>query len=348
MARLAALLPVMLLFFYVAGLVPPGPAWASPVTDRQLYICNRPVEPTLVLVQAGKLYVPLEVLTKNLKAQVTVKQESLEIEVNGTELGLRALMVKNVPYVPVEPVAQAAGCKYQENPQTGIVDVIAPPKPVSARPTRSVTASVSEIVTEQVSIPGGGQGRLVPGIMVRPARGVHPAVLHLHGTGDHAADNVEILERFAHAGYVALDLEFDQGQEGLADVESAVQFLANSAYVSGGKVGINGFSLGARLGLLEAERSNRVRAVSSISGRTSSGSNPTVLDGVANLRCPVLIQHGSADSVVPYDDSVRLEKRLRELGRNVKLITYEGADHQPPDWDAALATVVDFFNRYLK
>ena len=39
--------------------------------------------------------------------------------------------------------------------------------------------------------------------MYRPVgEGPYPAVLHLHGSGDTVANNVDILQRFARAGYV--------------------------------------------------------------------------------------------------------------------------------------------------
>ena len=49
------------------------------------------------------------------------------------------------------------------------------------------------------------------GVMVRPlGPGPYPAVLHLHGSGDTVASNVEILRLFARAGYVAMDIELGE------------------------------------------------------------------------------------------------------------------------------------------
>ena len=77
-------------------------------------------------------------------------------------------------------------------------------------------------------------------------------------------------------------------------------------------------------------------------------SNPTVLDQVGRLTCPILLQHGTEDSVVPYQDSVLLEKKLRELGRPVELISYPGADHGTLPWNQVYRRVLAFFRTQLR
>jgi len=189
------------------------------------------------------------------------------------------------------------------------------------------------------------------GLMVRPvSSGPHPAILHLHGSGDTVAGNVEVLQLFARAGYVAMDVEYrvlESGAIDTHDIDRSLEFLNGSPYVMRGVIGLNGFSLGARMALLLSAR-QPVRAVSAIATRTSFGSTPTVLAQAARLTSPILLQHGTQDSVVPYNDSVLLANALKGLGRRVELLTYPGADHASLPWDDVYGKVLAFFAVHLK
>jgi acetyl esterase/lipase len=74
-----------------------------------------------------------------------------------------------------------------------------------------------------------------------------------------------------------------------------------------------------------------------------------------------LLLHGTADTDVPYEASVSAEAALRTAGRNVQLVTLEGADHlfdravtraaveaaQPLPEAASLRRVVSFFSEEI-
>jgi dipeptidyl aminopeptidase/acylaminoacyl peptidase len=73
---------------------------------------------------------------------------------------------------------------------------------------------------------------------------------------------------------------------------------------------------------------------------------------VESIRAPVLLIHGADDTSAPVEESRRLERALRERGRDVDLIVIPGAGHafnfrQPEDarrsWDATL----DWLRKYL-
>jgi dienelactone hydrolase len=62
------------------------------------------------------------------------------------------------------------------------------------------------------------------GVMVRPScDGPFPAILHLHGSGDTVANNVDVLQIFARAGYVAMDVEYRELRPGTIDVEDVLK-----------------------------------------------------------------------------------------------------------------------------
>lgn len=47
----------------------------------------------------------------------------------------------------------------------------------------------------------------------------------------------------------------------------------------------------------------------------------------AKIRIPVLLVHGTSDTIVPYDQSVTMDKALKAAGKNVRFVTLEGGDH---------------------
>jgi dipeptidyl aminopeptidase/acylaminoacyl peptidase len=217
---------------------------------------------------------------------------------------------------------------------------------LSSRAISSFAQPVAALPEAEVTTATGSRG-----VMIRPVGdGPYPAILHLHGSGDTVANNVGTLRLFARAGYVAMDVEYRKVGDGLIDMQDiyrSLDYLNGLRYVRRGLIGLNGFSLGGRLALRIAAHQS-VLAVSAIGARTSSGSNPTVLDEAVRLRAPILLQHGTGDSVVPYNDAVLLEAKLKRLGRSVELISYPGADHSSLPWDQVYDRVLRFFSAYLR
>ncbi len=70
---------------------------------------------------------------------------------------------------------------------------------------------------------------------------------------------------------------------------------------------------------------------------------------VSDVNAPVLIQVGTADTVVPPSFSQELAGRLQSAGKSVTLHVYPGADHNlAPDTSTAAAEAIAFFNQQLK
>ncbi len=59
---------------------------------------------------------------------------------------------------------------------------------------------------------------------------------------------------------------------------------------------------------------------------------------------PFLIAHGDQDPTVPFEQSVRMAKRLEECGADVGLIRVEGAEHEGTFWSER---IWDIFRRFL-
>jgi len=64
---------------------------------------------------------------------------------------------------------------------------------------------------------------------------------------------------------------------------------------------------------------------------------------------PLLILHGDADPVVPYEQGKMLYDKMKALGKNVEMIRIEGADHESSSWsEEVYALIHEFFDRHLK
>ena len=71
-------------------------------------------------------------------------------------------------------------------------------------PSSSFAQRAVSLVEAEVTTATGSRG-----VIVRPSGdGPFPAVLHMHGSGDTVANNVDVLQIFARAGYVAMDVDY--------------------------------------------------------------------------------------------------------------------------------------------
>jgi dipeptidyl aminopeptidase/acylaminoacyl peptidase len=71
---------------------------------------------------------------------------------------------------------------------------------------------------------------------------------------------------------------------------------------------------------------------------------------VGNVRCPLLVFQGDNDPRIPREESDQMVDRLRELGRTVEYVTFEGEGHGFTGLDAAQLVhnrTIDFFERHL-
>ena len=69
----------------------------------------------------------------------------------------------------------------------------------------------------------------------------------------------------------------------------------------------------------------------------------------ARCDCPVLLIHGADDTVVPIDQSQRMERALKAAGKDVQFITYKGQDHWediPSARIAMMQAIADFLQTH--
>jgi dipeptidyl aminopeptidase/acylaminoacyl peptidase len=105
---------------------------------------------------------------------------------------------------------------------------------------------------------------------------------------------------------------------------------------------------------LMASSGANVQAVVSLSGALNLllgvyDDSPMAL--VKDLRAPILILHGTQDTVVPVSTVRKYEQAARQAGKNVQAIYYEGADHlfaHEPKYRAMVeGEIVQFLRHHL-
>ena len=83
----------------------------------------------------------------------------------------------------------------------------------------------------------------------------------------------------------------------------------------------------------------------------STSTSPATASAVTYVRPdapPILIQHGEADTWVPFDQALRLEKALQGVGAPVELDAIPGADHffgGAPDVELIFERALAFLRR---
>ena len=222
-----------------------------------------------------------------------------------------------------------------------------------------------------VEFQGGSAAKKTAGFLARPKNaGRYPAVIVIHeiwGVVDHIKD---VSRRLASEGYVALAVDLfgktvsslEEGRklrEGLSedqimgDLEGAFKYLQSLGYVQPKRIGSVGFCMGGGLSLLLACHNKELAAAVIFYGR-----NPTPIDLVKNIQCPILGNYAGADMAIKEADIDLLKETLKKYGKVFDIRIYPGAPHaffndtrESYRLDAAKDAwkrTLDFYNRYLK
>ncbi len=257
------------------------------------------------------------------------------------------------------------------------------PNPMTPSPTGSYRVDTLVLGLIDRSRPTVSHGRLVSSeralttTVWYPAErdGPYPLIVFAHGFEVGLTPYRRICRLWASAGYVVAapafpltdgavagpnlderDVVNQPGDVGFV-ISSILSRSASGAspllhLVRRGDVAVAGHSDGAdtalAVGYLPATRDRRVRAVVADGADALTGVSP---DAPLTSSTPLLLVHGTADTVVPFDDSVEVTRQLHAPGWFVQLI---GADHLPPiqgpsRWTALLdAVTTDFFDVELK
>jgi carboxymethylenebutenolidase len=114
-------------------------------------------------------------------------------------------------------------------------------------------------------------------------------------------------------------LRIDQAEK---DLGGAVQYLLTSDSTATEKIGVIGFCMGGALALYTATKNQSIGACV-----VFYGIHPKVKPDLPNLNAPVLGIFGENDASVPPDAVHKLERQIKDLGKQVEVKIYPAADH---------------------
>jgi carboxymethylenebutenolidase len=229
----------------------------------------------------------------------------------------------------------------------------------------AITSSMTEFA-------GGNPSRKTMGFLTRPKDNAkHPAVIVIHeiwGVVDHIKD---VSNRLAREGYVALAVDLFEGktvsklEEGfkfrqqfseekiLGDLNGAFNYLKSLPYVNPKRIGSIGFCMGGGLSLLLACQNKELAAAVIFYGR-----NPSPIDRLKNIQCPILCNYAGADMAITESDINLLKQTLTKYGKTFDIKVYPGAPHaffndtresyRPDAAKDAWTRTLQFYNKYLK
>ncbi|HEX5875025.1 MAG TPA: dienelactone hydrolase family protein [Pyrinomonadaceae bacterium] len=176
-----------------------------------------------------------------------------------------------------------------------------------------------------LSVPDGGNG---PGVIV---------IQEWWGLVDHIK---EVCDRFASEGFVALAPDLYHGKttkspdeagklmmamridEAEKDLRAAAGYLAIQDSTTSEKIGVVGFCMGGALALYTATKNPKIGACV-----VFYGGHPNVKPDLPNLHAPMLGLYADRDDFVTPDSVRELERKLKDLGKEVEVKIYPDADH---------------------
>lgn len=191
---------------------------------------------------------------------------------------------------------------------------------------------------EKVSFTSNGHA--CEGYLAKPAIGKGPGVVVIQEWWGLVPHIVDVCDRFAKEGFVALAPDLYHGKTTTApdeagrllmelDVERANKEIAGAAgYLlsrpecSSKSVGVVGFCMGGALAQYAATSIPTVGAAVSFYG----GFKKVPL-AWESLKAPILLIYGEMDEGVPASEAAPLEKKLKEMGKSVETVIYRGAPH---------------------
>lgn len=195
---------------------------------------------------------------------------------------------------------------------------------------------------ELVEFPSNGAG--ASGYLALPEGGSGPGLIVVQEWWGLDSGIKEMADRLAAEGFVALapdlyhgDLaghtEMDRASElmqampmdrAARDMSGAVDYLADHASSTGDGIGVMGFCMGGMLTfVLAALRPDRVKAIVPFYGYPSGDDQPDY----AKITAAIQGHMAENDDFFGPDGALDLERRLKELGKDVTITVHPGTGH---------------------
>ncbi len=249
-----------------------------------------------------------------------------------------------------------------------VVTTLATGFALSVKPAKATIVTDAEGLTAgEVKIPvADGE---IPAYRAQPAKGKHfPVVIvieEIFGVHEHIKD---LCRRLAKLGYLAIAPELysrlgdivsmtDIHQvidtvnkapdtQSFSDLDATVAWVEKNGGIHG-KLAITGFCRGGRMTWMYAEHNPHVKAAVAwygpLEGKTSDAFPSNPIDGVPQLKVPVLGLYGGKDQGITQDTIEDMKKKLATIHTPTKFIVYPDAEHgfnadYRPSYNAEAAT----------
>lgn len=216
----------------------------------------------------------------------------------------------------------------------------------------------------------GSSGRKFLTAVLRPeGTGPFPVVVMLHGAYGLSKPFVSLAQDVARAGFAVvvgcwqartpICSEATPQAEWVADpaAHCGKELIAMARTLSGARadrLGLYGLSIGGHAALWAASTGADVQAVVADAPAHALASDPRPakpLDVLAGLTAPLLMMHGTADKVIPVEQSREYERAARSLGKPVVVAYFEGVGHiasvQPESQADARQRAIAFLREHL-
>jgi carboxymethylenebutenolidase len=189
----------------------------------------------------------------------------------------------------------------------------------------------------EVSYTSGGVE--IRSFVARPAgSGPFPAIITIHGIFGLNPPDINLLERLAARGYLALahgwqSRDHDPADDLiLEDIRAAIGYLEGNESIDPARIGLVGFCRGGTIAMLAAARIAELSAAVVFYGQavyeeTDSDKPVSAIDLVDDIRPPVLVFHGGEDIYFPIEDARRYRDRLKAAGKTHEFLEFPEADH---------------------
>jgi carboxymethylenebutenolidase len=231
----------------------------------------------------------------------------------------------------------------------------------------------ADLVSREVTYPG--RACKLNAFVAEPAAdGPRAAVIVVQewwGLNEHIRD---VARRVAREGYlaIALDLYSRQGhrvatepnlaaqlmgalkkEDGIADLETTIEWLRAQKQTQSARIGITGFCMGGSYAMLLPCETHEIAASAPFYGEIPDD------DKLRNLACPIFYAYGENDGWIQRKDVDRLASTLKKFDKRGEVKVYNGCSHgffndtrkdvyRPAEAKDAWERTLKLFAEYLK
>lgn len=200
---------------------------------------------------------------------------------------------------------------------------------------------------------GSNGHRFLTAVLRPQGTGPFPVVVVLHGSGGLTKNYLSLAEDLARAGFLVVVGCWQAGEAPTpgnaicSEATPQAKWVADPAANSGkeliamaktlpnaqaDRVGLYGISRGGHAALWAASTGAGVQAVVADGPAHRPAISPAPAssqDVVARLDTPLLIMHGTKDTVIPVEQSREYERAARAFGKSIAVVYFDGIGHMP-------------------